>query len=188
MQASQPASSNVTFGPNAIFEAKRPIIAKIRGWLRPVLRLFLNPDPISEALVRLNDIDPRSDMYYELFHNLVIELTRTSIEVKNLKMKVESLGRLEFNERRARALESVVVYRPEESAGSQGAPGAQGSQDSQTPRSGQGSTQGSQGSRGLERYRGAGCARCARGTGIPASAGTHSATCAASTTRRGRCA
>ena len=35
------------------------------------------------------------------------------IEVKNLKMRVESLAsRLEFNERRARALESAVVYKP----------------------------------------------------------------------------
>jgi hypothetical protein len=45
-------------------------------------------------------------------HNLVIETTRMSIEVKNLKMRMESLAsRLEFNERRARALESVVVYK-----------------------------------------------------------------------------
>ena len=45
-------------------------------------------------------------------HNLVLETTRLGIEVKNLKMRVESLtSRLEFNERRARALESVVVYK-----------------------------------------------------------------------------
>ena len=54
-------------------------------------------------------------LYYELIHNLVIETTRIGIEVKNLKMRVESLAsRLEFNERRARALESVVVYKPAE--------------------------------------------------------------------------
>jgi len=52
-------------------------------------------------------------LQYELMHNLVIETTRMSIEVKNLKMRIESLAsRLEFNERRARALESVVVYKP----------------------------------------------------------------------------
>jgi len=51
-------------------------------------------------------------LYYELIHNLVLELTRTGIEVKNLKMRVESLSsRLEFNERRARGLESAVVYK-----------------------------------------------------------------------------
>src|SRR5439155_7557364 len=49
----------------------------------------------------------------EVMHNLVIETTRMGIEIKNLKMRVESLtSRLEFNERRARALESVVVYKP----------------------------------------------------------------------------
>src|SRR5262249_23256336 len=52
-------------------------------------------------------------LHYEVLHNLVIETTRLGIDVKNLKMRVESLtSRLEFNERRARALESVVVYKP----------------------------------------------------------------------------
>ena len=47
-------------------------------------------------------------------HNLVVEMTRTGIEVKNMKMRVESIaGRLDFNERRARALEAVVQYKPE---------------------------------------------------------------------------
>jgi hypothetical protein len=52
-------------------------------------------------------------LQYEVMHNLVVETTRLSIEVKNLRMRVESItGRLEFNERRARALEAVVVYKP----------------------------------------------------------------------------
>jgi len=55
-------------------------------------------------------------LYYELVHNLVVETTRTGIEVKNLKMRIESISsRLEFNERRARALESAVVYKAQES-------------------------------------------------------------------------
>jgi hypothetical protein len=59
-----------------------------------------------EAARRASD-----QLFYELIHNLVIETTRMSIEVKNLKMRVESqASRLEFNERRARALESAVVY------------------------------------------------------------------------------
>jgi hypothetical protein len=54
-------------------------------------------------------------LYYEVIHNLVFELTRLGIENKNLKMRLESIAsRLEFNERRARALESVVVYKPSE--------------------------------------------------------------------------
>jgi hypothetical protein len=52
-------------------------------------------------------------LYYELVHNLVLELTRVGIENRNLKMRLESLSsRLDFDERRARALEGVVQYRP----------------------------------------------------------------------------
>ena len=52
-------------------------------------------------------------LHYEVMHNLVLELTRLGIETKNVKMRLESIAsRLEFNERRARALESVVVYKP----------------------------------------------------------------------------
>ena len=43
----------------------------------------------------------------------MLETTRLGIEVKNLKMRVESMSsRLDFDERRARALEGVVQYRP----------------------------------------------------------------------------
>ena len=55
----------------------------------------------------------RDELNFELLHNLVLELTRLGIEVKNLKMRVESLStRLDFDERRARALEGVVQYKP----------------------------------------------------------------------------
>ena len=54
------------------------------------------------------------NLYFEIIHNLVVEATRLGIEVQNLKMKVESLSsRLDFDERRGRALESVVQYRPD---------------------------------------------------------------------------
>ena len=54
-------------------------------------------------------------LYYEVIHNLVFELTRLGIENKNLKMRPESIAsRLEFNERRARALASVVCKPSEE--------------------------------------------------------------------------
>jgi hypothetical protein len=61
---------------------------------------------------------PRDQLTFEVMHNLVLEATRMGIEVKNLKMRVESLSsRLEFNERRARVLESAVVYKaPEQPA------------------------------------------------------------------------
>ena len=54
------------------------------------------------------------NLYFEIIHNLVVEATRLGIEVQNLKMKVESLSsRLDFDERRGRALENVVQYRPD---------------------------------------------------------------------------
>lgn len=49
---------------------------------------------------------------YEVLNNLVVEMTRLSVDVKNHKMLVESVaGRLDFSERRSRALESVVQKR-----------------------------------------------------------------------------
>jgi hypothetical protein len=100
--------------PDALFAAERPFVRRMRRLLRPVLRLFFNPDPLTDAMAWLHQTstDMPGELYYELLHNLVVELTRTSIEVKNLRMRVDSLtGRLDVSERRARALESVVEYR-----------------------------------------------------------------------------
>ena len=52
------------------------------------------------------------NLYFEIIHNLVVEVTKLGVENHNLKMKVESLSsRLDFDERRARSLEGVVQYR-----------------------------------------------------------------------------
>jgi len=121
-----PERPNYAFGEDTLFETHRGPIRWIRTLLRPLLKLFFNPNPLIQALhiqAQLNETNARreSDRYaldqinFELIHNLVVELTRLGIEVKNVKMRAESLAsRLEFNERRARALESVVVYRPAE--------------------------------------------------------------------------
>src|SRR5262245_3332070 len=108
---------NYKFEDTTLFETHRGPLAFIRRLLRPVLKLFLNPNPLIDALhiqSKLNDahaaIEP---LHYEIIHNLVLELTRASIEVKSLKMRLESMAsRLDFDERRARALEGVVQYRP----------------------------------------------------------------------------
>jgi hypothetical protein len=118
---------NYAFNDQTLYETHRGPIRWIRRLLNPILKLFFNPNPLIQALniqARLNasfaereakreaDRHAFDQLYYEVVHNLVTETTRLSIEVKNLKMRVESLtSRLEFNERRARALESVVVYR-----------------------------------------------------------------------------
>jgi hypothetical protein len=114
---------NFAFNDQTLYETHRAPIRWMRRLLNPLLKLFFNPNPLIQALhiqSQLNTMTVERDaarrglvqLQYEVLHNLVLETTRLGIEVKNLKMRVESLtGRLEFNERRARALESVVVYK-----------------------------------------------------------------------------
>ncbi len=118
---------NFAFEEQTLFESHRAPIRFIRRLLNPILKLFFNPNPLIQALniqSRLNagylEREARrrafESLYYELIHNLVVETTRLGIEVKNLTMRVESMAsRLEFSERRARALESAVVYKPQPS-------------------------------------------------------------------------
>ena len=108
---------NYAFEDTTIYQSSRPILRALRKLLNPILKLFFNPNPVIEALhiqSKLNDSYNQAEaLYYELIHNLVLETTRLGIEVKNLKMRVESMSsRLDFDERRARALEGVVQYRP----------------------------------------------------------------------------
>ncbi|HUF48887.1 MAG TPA: hypothetical protein VMM93_13805, partial [Vicinamibacterales bacterium] len=115
---------NFVFEDSTIYDTHRGLLRLIRRALNPVLKLFFNPNKLSDALhlqAQINEevqrqiwhrgqMDP---LYYEVMHNLVVELTRLGIEVQNLKMRVESLSsRVDFDERRARALESVVEYKP----------------------------------------------------------------------------
>jgi hypothetical protein len=108
---------NYAFEDTTLFETHRGILRFIRKLLNPILKLFFNPAPLIDALhiqSRLNAQQAALEpLYYEVIHNLVVETTRLGIEVKNLKMRLESMSsRLDFDERRARALEGVVQYRP----------------------------------------------------------------------------
>src|SRR4051812_39124119 len=125
-----PELPNYAFEDATLFESHRAPIRWIRKLLMPLLKLLFNPNPLIQALhiqARLNAMNAEREakreaarramdqLFYELVHNLVLETTRTAIEVKNAKMRVESIAsRLEFNERRARALETVVVYKAAE--------------------------------------------------------------------------
>jgi hypothetical protein len=111
------ANPNFTFEDTTLFESHRGIVRFMRRLLLPILKLFFNPYPLIDALHIQSDLNARSfkreELQYELIHNLVLETTRLGIQVKNLKMQVESMSsRLDFDERRARALEGVVQYRP----------------------------------------------------------------------------
>jgi len=119
-KAAAPAPRNFAFEDDTLYETHRGFIRWMRKLFNPLLKLFFNPNPLIQALHIQAELNTRNakreeldTLYYEVIHNLVIELTRTGIEVKNLKMRVESMSsRLDFDERRARALEGVVVYRP----------------------------------------------------------------------------
>jgi len=115
-----PAVPSFTFDDTTIYETHRGVLRFIRRLLNPILKLLFNPNPIIHALhtqANLNAVLEKrrleiDALYYEVIHNLVFEMTRLGIDTKNVKMRVESIAsRLEFNERRARALESVVAYR-----------------------------------------------------------------------------
>ncbi|MGB2716649.1 MAG: hypothetical protein WBC51_20870, partial [Vicinamibacterales bacterium] len=86
---------NFAFEDSTLFETHRGFLRFIRRLLRPVLKLFFNPNPLIEALHIQSKLNAQhaalEPLYYEVLHNLVLELTRMGIEVKNLKMRVESM-------------------------------------------------------------------------------------------------
>lgn len=128
-----PAQAPYEFTDQTLFETHRAALRFIRKLLKPILKLFFNPNPLINVLhtqAQFNvDLLKREQrrkiefdrsraewnaLYYEVLHNLVLETTRSSIEIKNLQMRLEALAsRLDFSERRVRALEGVVQYRPE---------------------------------------------------------------------------
>jgi hypothetical protein len=121
------------FDDQTLFASHRAPLRLMRKLLMPILKLFFNPNVLNQILhtqaqfnVDLLKRESRrkiefdrsraewNSLYYEVLHNLVLETTRMGIEVQNLRMRVESLSsRLDFSERRVRALEGVVQYRPE---------------------------------------------------------------------------
>lgn len=149
------------FDDQTLFASHRGLMRLARKLLNPILKLFFNPNTLNQVLhaqaqfnvdmlkrearrsVEQRELERSrgewNALYYEVLHNIVLETTRMGIEVQNLRMKVESLSsRLDFSERRVRALEGVVQYRPEvvrghdrrddrdDEAVAQGAPAAPG--------------------------------------------------------------
>src|SRR4051812_2770912 len=120
----EPPAPNYAFGEDTLYETHRGPIRWLRSLLRPFLKLLFNPNPLIHALHIQAELNQRNAerqarreqldaLHYEVIHNLVVELTRTGVEVKSLKMRLESMAsRLDFDERRARALEGVGQYRP----------------------------------------------------------------------------
>jgi hypothetical protein len=122
--ATSPSLPNFAFGEDTLYETHRGLVATFRKLLRPILKLFFNPDRLTSALhiqsqvneqaqERLARQEAREALTYEVIHNLTVEVTRLGIETHNLKMRVESLSsRLDFSERRARSMEGLTPARP----------------------------------------------------------------------------
>ena len=87
-----PELPNYAFEDDTLFESHRAPLRWIRKLLRPILKLFFNPNPLIQALhiqSRLNTMNAEREasarrrgtaidqLHYEVMHNLVVETTRT---------------------------------------------------------------------------------------------------------------
>ena len=134
MEAALEAIRVPAFEPDDVYRSSRRGIGRvlhgIRRLLRPILKLFINPGPMLESVRALSaraDSTARAFvlnearnrrraeldvLMYEVLNNLVVEMTRLAIDMKNHRMRVESVAaRLDFDERRARAIEQIVQFR-----------------------------------------------------------------------------
>lgn len=125
---SEPGRWNYEFVPETIYRSSRGAVGQlletIRRLLKPVQKLFWNPNPMVAALSRQADLNR---YYVHLLHNLAVETTRLNLEVQNLKNRVLQLqGRVEFQARREKTLESMVVYRDDPGGPDPGKPEGDG--------------------------------------------------------------
>ncbi len=146
LRASPQPPPSFEFDPDIIYRSSRGVAGRLlfgfRRLVSPLLKLFFNPAPIVHALTIQQQINERqaevisqmvrtqtefieiAALNYEVMNNLVEEMTRLSLEMKNHKMRVESVaGRLDFDERRARSLERVAQPRASGSGAAGRAPG-----------------------------------------------------------------
>ena len=112
---------NFSFAPDTVYRSSRGAAGRAleaaRRLLRPVQKLFWNPNPMIAALSRQSDLNR---FYVHLLHNLVLELSRLNLEAQELRSRNLHLsGRLEALERREKTLEAMVVYR-DDAAGKDG--------------------------------------------------------------------
>ncbi len=119
---------NYHFGPETIYRSSRGgvggVLEGIRRLLRPLQKLVWNPNPMIAALSRQSDLNT---YYVHLLHNLAVEITKLNLEVQDLKNRnLQLQGRLEFQARREKTLEEMVVYRDDAAAKPGGAGGGAG--------------------------------------------------------------
>ena len=76
---------NYAFGEETLYASSRSLLRFVRRLLNPILKLFVNPNPLIEAMhiqSKLNDsYNQAESLSYELINNRVLETTRRGIEV-----------------------------------------------------------------------------------------------------------
>lgn len=110
---------NYSFDPDTLYRSSRGgagrALFALRRLLRPVQKLFWNPNPMIAALSRQSDLNRFSA---HLLHNLVLETTRLNLEVQELRSRnLQLQGRVEALARREKTLEEMVAYREEGAKG-----------------------------------------------------------------------
>jgi hypothetical protein len=100
-----------TFDAETIYRSSRGgALETVRRFLRPVQKLFWNPNPMIAALSRQSSIN---QYQAHLLHNLVEELTRLRLEVQELKNRsLHMQARIEFLARREKAFEELSLGKP----------------------------------------------------------------------------
>lgn len=156
-----PPSESFEFDQDTIYRSSRGAIGRVlygvRRLLSPLVKFFFNIQPVAHALAaqsrinrqqaafddrvarlfdtssaRLEAREEIDKLNHQVMLDLVAEMTRLSVEMKNHRALVESVSaRLDFFERQARAREAGARSR----AGSQAAeqPGAEGGTDGAEP-------------------------------------------------------
>lgn len=100
-----------SFDPETVYRSSRGgagrLLEAVRRLLRPVQKLFWNPNPMISALSRQSSLN---SYYADLFHNLAEELTRLRLEVQDLRNRnLQLQGRLELLVRREKVLEDLAL-------------------------------------------------------------------------------
>jgi len=107
----QPSRWNYSFAADAVYRSSRGgagrLLEMVRRWLRPVQKLFWNPNPMISALSRQSDLNTS---YAHLLHNMAVEMTRVNLEIQDLRNRVLQLqGRLELQIQREKTLEGLLA-------------------------------------------------------------------------------
>jgi hypothetical protein len=79
---------NFSFDRETLYRSSRGgvgrLLERARRLLRPVQKLFWNPNPMIAALSRQSDLNR---FYVHLLHNLVLELSRLNLEAQELRSR-----------------------------------------------------------------------------------------------------